>query len=187
MNIFLLLLLIGILYRLIYSTKDKFSLKRGVQKQVKRFAKLTPINRKVLIPVKDAVSGTLNKISSKPTYISGKISTTKPRSLFKNDPTPRSKSKKSVWWHPALITGAIIGGAVGGMRSGELYNKAKRGEFVKRYEIYNPLTKKYEYYRIGASDSVPEDDRLFVKYDGPPKCDTVTGDCKFVIEREDIK
>ena len=131
------------MYRLFCSTKEGFSPRKGIKQGVKKFARLTPIKRKVLIPIKDTVSGTVGKIIDKPSYITGKVTSAKPRSIFKNDPTPRSKPKKSVRWHPALITGALVG-AAGGVGSGELYNRAKRGDFVKRYEVYNPITKRYE-------------------------------------------
>ena len=166
----LLLLIIYVIYYLFFR-KEGFGIKRRIKKGVKGgLAVLRPVKRKILVP-----------IDKKFNKLTGTVSNQPPPDI----PASKPPKGKSVWIHPAVITGGVIGTATG-IGGGEIYNRIKRGQLTKRFEIFNPFTGKNEYIRIGRSKTIPEDDRLFVRYDGPPECDRETGKCYFIVNREDL-
>ena len=171
-NVILLLIIIYAFYSLFFK-KEGFGIKRRIQKNIKGggLAVLRPVKRKILVP-----------IDKKFNELSGTVSYKPPPDIPDNKP-PKDKS---VWLHPAVITGGVIGTATG-IAGGEFYNRLKDGRFTKFYTIYNPFTKKQEFYRIGRSQTIADDDRLFVKYDKPPNCDRETRECTFYVKESDFK
>ena len=169
-NTILTLLLIYIVYCLV-CRKEGFGIKRRLKQGVKGgLAVLRPVKRKVLVPIDKKFNTLIGSVSKQP-----------PPDI----PADKPPKGKSVWLHPAVITGGIVGTATG-IGVGEIYTRIKRGQLTKRFEIYNPYTGKYEYIRIGKSTSIPEDERLFIRYDGPRECDRETGKSFFRINRKDL-
>ena len=187
MNILILIIIFIVAYQCysLFIKKDGF----GIKRRVKKLAKLIPITKKTLVPVKKQTKNLVESVTKQPKNLVGSV-TKQPQSIlkkFKEQPSP-SKPKKSVWWHPAVVTGAIVGTGLG-IGGGEIYNRAKDGRLTKYYVITNPFTGKKGYYRFGRSQSIKEDDRLFVKYDGPPECKKEGGEtrCYFVVKRKDFE
>ena len=165
MNIKLILLVCIVFHRLLI--KEGFGIKRRIKQGARKFARLIPVERKILIPVKSKVSSLTGTISKPP-------------------PSQPPQGKKSVWIHPAVIAGGIAGSTVG-LGSGMVYDSLKSGRTHQQFTVYNPLTGKRNYYRLGRSQSIPEDDRIFIKYDGPPTYDPKRGAYYYDIEREDFE